>query len=305
MSNRDIGIRALIPGRRSPDEIKEDQNTRRYIETIVNQRAPVRNVEPFGTTLVRTTPSLNLGLKPRDVTKEPRGFISKKEYENHLINSPTKQDHERAFNMGNKILKVSEATKTKMADEHMRGGGRDPNGRSLDQEIKLGKENWLKNQRTIGQLKALKEHHQPKSKAMPVTTYVDKMNVLYSGQEKRKIDDQGKPLEASKGGYTPWYERMAAEEAEALNNVKRKTWEQGGKVNPPPKLVTAQNVQDVYDRPKKLHQRLENHNERTVEFKSTVEKPTHKPRFLHNPVTNELEDTYDPNWGDDILNEKK
>ena len=39
--------------------------------------------------------------------------------------------------MGDKILKVSEATKNKMADEWMRSGGRDPNGRSLDQEIKL------------------------------------------------------------------------------------------------------------------------------------------------------------------------
>ena len=141
MSNRDTGIRNLIPGYRDPEEIKEDQNTRRYIETIVNQRARVPNVEPLGKTLVRTTPSLNLGLKPRDVTKEPKSFISEKEYENHLINSPSKLDHQKAFNMGNKILKVSEATKNKMADEYMRSGGRDPKGRSLDQEIKLGKEN--------------------------------------------------------------------------------------------------------------------------------------------------------------------
>ena len=98
-------------------------------------------LEPLGKTLVRTTPSLNLGLKPRDVTKEPKSFISEKEYENHLINSPSKLDHQKAFNMGNKILKVSEATKNKMADEYMRSGGRDPKGRSLDQEIKLGKEN--------------------------------------------------------------------------------------------------------------------------------------------------------------------
>ena len=31
-----------------------------------------------------------------------------------------------------------------MADEWMRGGGRDPKGRSLDEEIKLGKKEWLK-----------------------------------------------------------------------------------------------------------------------------------------------------------------
>ena len=142
MSNRDIGIRNLIPGVRTPDEIKEDENTRRYVETIVNRGAQVSpKVEPLGKTLVRTTPSLNLELKPKDSTKEPKSFISEKEYENHLIKSPTKQDHEKPYNMGDKILKASEATKNKMAEQWMKGGGRDPKGRSLDQEIKLGKEN--------------------------------------------------------------------------------------------------------------------------------------------------------------------
>ena len=28
---------------------------------------------------------------------------------------------------------------------------------------------------------------------MPITTYIDKMNTLYGGQEKRKIDDKGYP----------------------------------------------------------------------------------------------------------------
>ena len=92
MSNRDIGIRNLIPGYRDPEEIKEDENTRRYVETVVN-RSPRVTLEPLGEAVVRTTPSLNLGLKPRDVTKEPKSFISHKEYENHLIKSPTKQDH--------------------------------------------------------------------------------------------------------------------------------------------------------------------------------------------------------------------
>jgi len=36
-----------------------------------------------------------------------------------------------------------------------------------------------------------------KPKAMPMNTYIDKMSVLYAGQEKRKIDDQGYPLKAT------------------------------------------------------------------------------------------------------------
>ena len=31
--------------------------------------------------------------------------------------------------------------------EWMHGGGRDPNGRSLDEEIKIGKEEWMERQR--------------------------------------------------------------------------------------------------------------------------------------------------------------
>ena len=31
--------------------------------------------------------------------------------------------------------------------EWMHGGGRDPNGRSLDDEIRIGKEDWMERQR--------------------------------------------------------------------------------------------------------------------------------------------------------------
>ena len=238
MSNRDEGIRALIPGQRSPDEIREDQNTKRYVETIVKQRAKVTpEVDPLGETLARTTPSLNLGVKP-EVSKETKGFKSQREYTNHLINSPSKTQHVKALQEGKRILEdkklikfaleespepivknpvMNKAIRNKWANEWMTGGGREKGGRSLDQEIKLGKDTWLKNQKTINQLKSLKEHHHPKT-------------------------------EANKGNYIPWYERMAQEEAESLNNIKRSTWEQGGRVRPEPKYVTAQDVKNVYEK---------------------------------------------------------
>ena len=89
---------------------------------------------------------------------------------------------------------------------------------------------------------------QPKPKAMPLLTYVDKMNVAYSGQDKRKYDDQGKPIDTSKGYYIPWYDRMAGEEADHLNSIKRQTWNNGGRVGPEPKYVSAQDVKNVYDK---------------------------------------------------------
>ena len=42
---------------------------------------------------------------------------------------------------------VNQIQKDKMVDEYMRSGGRDPNGRSLDQEIKIGKDMWLAKQK--------------------------------------------------------------------------------------------------------------------------------------------------------------
>ena len=42
---------------------------------------------------------------------------------------------------------MSEYNRHKFAMEWMHGGGRDPHGRSLDEEIKIGKEDWMERQR--------------------------------------------------------------------------------------------------------------------------------------------------------------
>ena len=96
------------------------------------------------------------GLPPLDLfkygTPPKKSGLTDKEFQDYLIKSPTKKQHQEAYSMGDKILKVSAATKNKMADEYMRGGGRDPHGRSLDEEIKLGKDMWLEKQR-VGEKK--------------------------------------------------------------------------------------------------------------------------------------------------------
>ena len=51
-------------------------------------------------------------------------------------------------------------------------------------------------------------------KSMPVLTYVDKMSVLYGGQEKRKYNDQGKPLMKKKTNTTtPSYKYLSWEDS--------------------------------------------------------------------------------------------
>ena len=111
-----------------------------------------------------------------------------------------------------------------------------------------------------------------KKKPMNIVAYVDKMSNLYDGNP-RQYDDNGKPLNKTWSGGAL---KMAEEEAEHLNNIKRQTWNKGGRVGPEPKYVSAQDVINVYD-PKEpkatpgqlkgLHQRLKNHNERTGQMK--------------------------------------
>ena len=219
MSNRDIGIRALIPGQRSPEEIKEDENNRRYVETVVNQSLQRRPREvPLGETLMMTTPSLHLELKPKEETK--------KESLDDILKHQAK---------GAEMVRKARQNPEWVAEHNKRFG-------------RISKTTVLPKDKTVAQLQTLKNWGQPKPKAMPLLTYVDKMNVAYSGQDKRKYDDQGKPIDTSKGYYIPWYDRMAGEEADHLNSIKRQTWNNGGRVGPEPKYVSAQDVKNVYDK---------------------------------------------------------
>ena len=120
-----------------------------------------------------------------------------------------------------------------------------------------------------------------KPKNMPILSYVDKMSVLYGGQEKRKYDDEGRPLkkeknkgytrefksddptsfpshedqqknmlvdviadakQTDKGKYIPWYDRVAQTKADNLNAIKKFGHEESQIKSPPPKKVTAQDI---------------------------------------------------------------
>ena len=299
MSNRDIGIRHLIPGVRFPDEIKEDENNRRYVETVVKQRANVTPpVEPLGETLMRTAPSLHLELKPKVETKESlddvlvaqakgerlvKKFRQKpqwvKEHNERfpgfkttvLPNEKTVQQLQTLKNWGLAKPKVNPVQAKKL---HQRLGTKtekwindpkkvegfvkseDPNKRvnnilnkyEDDHPYLKGIEENLEEIDKKGKSWFSKHLKKTQPKPMPILTYVDKMNVAYSGQDKRKYDDQGKPIDTSKGYYIPWYDRMASEEADHLNSIKRQTWNNGGRVGPEPKYVSAQDVKNVYDK---------------------------------------------------------
>ena len=54
---------------------------------------------------------------------------------------------------------------------------------------------------------------EPKKKPLHILSYIDKMNVAYSGQEKRKYDDQGQPFKK--------YEVRPERKQKARNNTTR------------------------------------------------------------------------------------
>jgi len=309
MSNRDIGIRHLIPGVRFPDEIKEDENNRRYVETVINRSTQVNpREEPLGETLMRTAPSLHLELKPKVETKETPENLDKvliEQAKRSEMARKARQDpdfvaqhNERFPRFKTTVLPKDKGPNEKTVQQlrTLKNWGLSKpkaspiQSKKLHQRLGTKSEKWIDNPKKLDAfiksedpnkrvnnvlnkyeddhpyLKGIEEDleeidkkgkswfskhlkkTQPTPKPMPVLTYVDKMNVAYSGQEKRKYDDQGKPIDTSKGYYIPWYDRMAGEEADHLNSIKRQTWKAGGSVGPEPKYVSAQDVKSVYDK---------------------------------------------------------
>jgi len=286
--SRDIGIRSLRPGYRNLEEVKEDENTKRYIETVVNHRAEARDtqeVDPLDETLVNRMPSINLELKPpvtQEVTpKVTKGFRSQRDYENYITSRARLKEEAK------EARELRQAINT---------------NKIVDQVDKLvNKYDGPSQEDTINQLNKLKSWAQPtpvglgnkyksdtrspnqKKRDAYVEKKRDQAKFKYNnttgtfrnelGQEKGMMDAH----RSNEGNYIPWHERMAQEEAEALNEVKRTAWEQGGKVKPEPKYVSAQDVKNVYQpkqpvanplQMKKLHQRLQNHTQRTGQFKN-------------------------------------
>ena len=285
---RDVGIRNLLPGVRSEEERQEDQKAKREIKNLLEQRTQMApEVDP----LVNYFPTeiLDLSSKPVEKTKETEEATEARELRsaintNRIVSQVDKQakkydgpSQEKTLNQLNKLKSWAQPEPTGLGNKY-RSDTRTPVQKKRDQAK-------FKYNNTTG-------------------TFRNELD-----QEKEMMDahrSNEKTNDTKGAKYTPWYERMAQEEAEHLNSIKKQSYEQGGRVGTGPKYVSAQDVINVYKpkqpeatpvQVKQLHQRLQNHNERTGEFKATVEKPTHKPRYIYNPSTQELEDTYNPNWG--------
>ena len=105
---------------------------------------------------------------------------------------------------------MSEYNRHKFAMEWMNGGGRDPNGRSLDDEIKIGKEDWMERQRVAqggriglqsGQLvqpgpEGVRQGYGAKKSDLPTFVYKtkNKENIDYVSVKKPLKNIEGSPI---------------------------------------------------------------------------------------------------------------
>ena len=255
--SRDIGIRNLLPGVRSVNEIKEDEKAKKDIQILLEQRTQMApEVDP----LVNYFPTdiLDLSSKPVEKTKETEEAKEARELRsaintNRIVSQVDKlakkydgPSQEDTINQLNKLKSWAQPTPVGLGNKY-KSDTRSPNQKKRDAYVE-------------------KKRDQAKFRYNNTTgTFRNKLD-----QEKGMMDAH----RSNEGNYIPWHERMAQEEAEALNEVKRTAWETGGKVRPEPKYVTAQDVKNVYQpkatplQEKKLHQRLRNHNERTGQFKN-------------------------------------
>ena len=277
MSRDDGGIRNLLPGIKTMEEIKEDQKAEKVVRDLIEQR-PMITPEPDPLVNLASyipTNTLDLSSKPIEKTKDTKGFNSQRDYENYLTSRARLKEEDR------EAREIRSAINTdKIVDQ-------------VDKMVK--KYDGPSTEKTIGQLKALKKWAQPKPVALgnnyrsdtrtPVQRKRDEAKFKWNnttgtfrnelGQEKGMMDAHRSNEKKTK--WPPGAVRFAQDEADHLNGIKKQTYEQGGRVGPKPKYVSAQDIVDLHERSepkatplqeKKLHQRLRNHNERTGQFKN-------------------------------------
>ena len=301
MSDFDKGIRGLVnPGYRTPEEIAREKNEEFFQKEIVPTLNGQKKIEPLGSPIEKSmgdylieTP-LNIDIVSATPVVKKKTTFTDKEFENYLKEDAKRKEQVRKFRQDPKWVasynkRFGPAFKTtvlpkdepeRFNDKILKRGKYEPNTvqqlKNLNNwaKKKTGLDNnWSVDKSGLPKTPVQKKREQwqkkveeNKKKPMNIVKYVNKMNKLYGNNTTEEPEDN----------Y--WATKMATEEADHLNNIKRQNWKNGGSVpGQEPKLVTAQDVINVYKGPsatpeqvKGLHQRLKNHNERTGEMKQGV-----------------------------------
>ena len=252
MSNRDDGgIRNLLLGIKTMEEIKEDQKAERVVRALIEQKSMV-SPEPDPLVNLASyipTNTLDLSSKPVEKTKDTKGFNSQRDYENYLTSRARLKEEDR------EAREIRAAINTNKIVDQVDKLVKKYDGPSPSQED------------TINQLNKLKSWAQP--------TPIGLGNKYKS--DIRSPNSKKRDAYVAKQKWPPGAVRFAQDEADHLNGIKKQTYEEGGRVGPKPKYVSVQDIVDLHERSepkatplqeKKLHKRLRNHNERTGQFKN-------------------------------------
>ena len=262
MSNRDVGIRNLLPGVRSEEERQEDQKAKKDIQNLLEQRTQMApEVDPLVNYF--PTETLDLSSKPVEKTKETEEAKEARETRsaintdkivsqvNKLVNKYDGPSTEKTIGQLKALKKWAQPTPVGLGNKY-KSDTRSPNQKKRDAYVE-------------------KKRDQARFKYNNTTgTFRNEL-----GQEKGMMDAHRSNEKKTK--WPPGAVRFAQDEADHLNGIKKQTYEQGGRVGPKPKYVSAQDIVDLHERSepkatplqeKKLHQRLRNHNERTGQFKN-------------------------------------
>ena len=143
MGRDDGGIRNLLPGIKTMEEIKEDQKAEKVVRDLIEQR-PMITPEPDPLVNLASyipTNTLDLSSKPIEKTKDTKGFNSQRDYENYLTSRARLKEEDR------EAREIRSAINT---------------DKIVPQVNKLVKKyDGPSTEKTIGQLKALKKWAQP------------------------------------------------------------------------------------------------------------------------------------------------
>ena len=222
MSDKDLnkGIGGLLdPSYKTKEDLRKDKLNKFYRDHIENSKPYTPNKAALSIADYMPTPTL---MTPEKTVEKP---IVK-----------TKGTPFRYEGWGDGIMDRTEPSKKDIEKRIATMGDPKSNGKWAE---------WMeKNNAADNNKKILKA----KPKAMPILSYVDKMSVLYGGQEKRRYDDAGNILKATPD---PKYQK----EADRINSLQKMDHfmiENSSVKHPdypkaPPKNVTAQDIKKSED----------------------------------------------------------
>ena len=272
MSDKDLnkGIGGLLdPSYKTKEDLRKDKLNKFYRDHIENSKPYTPNKAALSIADYMPTPTL---MTPEKTVEKP---IVK-----------TKGTPFRYEGWGDGIMDRTEPSKKDIEKRIATMGDPKSNGKWAEwvEKNKFEDTEAMKNKKANDWITRRPDNNkkilEAKPKNMPILTYVDKMSVLYGGQEKRRYDDAGRLLKKEKDkGYTREFKsedpstylsnedqqknmlldtinaKQMTQEADRINALQKMDHfmiENSSVKHPdypkaPPKNVTAQDIKKIYE----------------------------------------------------------